>query len=938
MYSLIFSITFLVCAILALLIGFLTGKKYKWQYSVVKIVITAISACVAFFVPVLLALVITKPLISLLFSSLGEISVVKDISLISGDVIAALVCVIVAPLLYYPTFAITRGFLNIVKKPIARLLVKMTENTDKDGAPSAQKAQEEVADFTEAAESEAVEAEVVESVVKISKKEEKKLRRLAKKNALRYGRFSPLGALLGSLCGLLTFFVISVPIVCGLSYIATPAAALTQNKDDGTGKIIHEISIGASNNLAVAAMKYTGGEAIFNNLTTTDLGGNEMSLKRELDFATDCIEAVNAIINTPEENYNGEAVAQSLRDAGEGFSETTLLPTLIPEVFKLADEKWDNGEKLFFIGKPSLGETFDKLIEPALDVLVSETPETIKVDLPVIIESAADVAEKYPLSTFKSEPISIITDEEVATKIFTNLLENDRLYVIVPSIAEYGMTMLCDSLKLRTDVAEMYNSMLDELCVEVNTFVTENTDPVTPAQENGGAKASKDETPAQKLAKKLTTVFNNNGINISADSAVAISEKALVKFADANATSESMALWLAETEIVLKSDDATSAGNTITITDTQAFAKNTQIVDMNNFEVKMIKVSDPRREAALYAHSFKIFFEIFDKITTDNVKMSSIIADIGPILNDFNAMETIGPANTSILLLGILQSEKVTDNINMSMTEIYDIGSHINDKANTGAEQNEAPKYDNLMTGLSNTITVIESVKNNDSKDITDENVKTLIDDLTPESASTIEKIATPSLMENYGVPETKSETTSDLISGIFNNLSTTKENAGLTEEEIKEEAAAVSEMMNIAINVSSSKGENNANRVFESKDKDDTVDGDGAASGEEKASSTGITAADFVDRITDSTVVSDTLKEKFYAENTEEIESLINENVLTEEDRIDIVDAFNSKLDEKSEDEKAETGKTLVSIANLLGINVQIGADGKFTLVTTQA
>ncbi len=892
MFSLIFSITFIVLAVIAALIGFLTGKKYRWQYSVVKIVITAISAIVATFASALIASLIAEPLVSLVLSFFKGIAIVNDLSAISAEILTALFCILVSPILFYPVFALTRGLLNIAKRPLAKLFVRITT---KKGS---------VADIQDA------------SGEEISKKQARKLRRLAKKKDILYGKFSPIGAILGALCGVMTFFIISIPLICGTAYLATPAAAVTANINNDKVQLVHEISVGAENNVAVTTMKYVGGEAVFNRLTTHEVNGHDMSLKNEMVFVTTCIDAFNTIRSSSSaETYNGAANAQGLKKIGEEFGNTTLLPSVLPEVLNLANGRWEKGEKFFGIGKPSFGENVDPLIDTLIDVLSQENYDTIKQDLPVIINSVADVAEKYPLSTIKSSPMTVIGDEEMCAKVFGNILENDRLYVVVPAITECGMGIICDKLALNVNFEEEYDQMNAALADEIDLFIEENKSPAAPSGENtgSGTPLPTDDELAKKLSKKLGKIFNNGGINITSDSLLEVSADALITFNDGNVSAEAVEQWLANTTITVA--DLEGKTTDIILKDEAVFAEFTQIVDMDSFKINREKAADPRKEAALLAHSFKVLTQIFDKLTgSEKFELNSMLTDLGPMLNDFSSMHMIGSENTSTLLMGILQSDKVTDNVDITKTEIYDIGSHINNSANEKTDEDDTPKYDELMSGLSSTIKVIESAKGED-KEKTVEDVKELIENLTPASASTIQKVATPSVMENYGVPEKSAEPTADLVSDVFGNLSDAKVSGDLTEEQYEAESKAVSDMMNIAINAATNT--------------DKPIFGEG--------SSTGITATEFVDRITESTVVSQTLVDTVYGDgDTPKYNPLNSDKKLSEADQAEVVDALNNKLNTSSEEEKEALTKNLIAAASILNLPVELTSAG-FTIISAQ-
>ncbi len=876
---------FAIFAVIALLIGFLIGKKYKWQYMTVKLVITALSAIIATFVSVLLASVAA----SIGVSIAGPMY--EPLSLISSDVLKAITSIALAPIFFYPVFAVVRGLLNIAKKPLAKLLVRLTEKNAETKAET-----EAVAE---------AEAEIT-AEEKPSKKQEKKQRKLDKKKAILSGKFSPIGAALGAACGLMTFFIICIPIVCGVSTIAAPVASATASMD-GNLQIVHNIASAASSNAATVTMKIVGGDAVYNRLTSYKVNGNKIVLGNELDFVSSCATAVVDASKTGEA-YDGAATAQSLRVAGEDFKNTALLPTVIPEFLSAANEKWANGEKFMGVAKPSIDKNIDPLVDTLIDVLAAETFDTVKEDIPTIINVAADVSEKYHLSTLKNSPLTVLGDEEVSAKVFKGFLDNDRLYVMIPAISECGIHIISDKIAMHTDTDVIYAKMNAEMASEISAFIAENQLTVAASGEPSNDAPVNDDAEQlkKKLAAKLKKVFNNNGINITEESVLALSKNAILTFENADVSADSVQSWLSGNTITVV--DLEGKEENVVLDSAQSFSKHTQIVDVDDIQIHKERVTDTQKEAALLAHSFKQIALMVDDLSGDNVDIDQMITKLGPVLDDFSASYTVGPDNTSLLLLGILQADKVNEKLKIPMTEAYDIGSHINTSAKSDSS------YIELMSGLSKTVSVIEAAKGDD-KEKTEAEVKVLLEDLTPASATTIQKISTPSLMESYGVSENSSEPTANLVSNVFGNLSDAKQDGELTDEQYEAESKAVSDMMSIAMNASSSS--------------EKTIFGEGSA--------TGITAAEFVDRVTDSTIVGSTLVETVYGDgDTPNYNPLNTGKQLSETEQTEMLEAINNKLESTPDENKDDLVKNLISAAAIVNLPVELTSTG-FVIIAQQ-
>ena len=175
-----------------------------------------------------------------------------------------------------------------------------------------------------------------------------------------------------------------------------------------------------------------------------------------------------------------------------------------------------------------------------------------------------------------------------------------------------------------------------------------------------------------------------------------------------------------------------------------------------------------------------------------------------------------------------------------------------------------------------------------------------------------LQEISTPETVKNYGVSEQSAPAVSDMMSDMFGNMSDAKEN-GMSEEEYQKESQAVSDMMSVAMNATSSDAKN----MF----------------GEDSA--TNITATEFVNRAADSVIISETLVNSVYGTEEEAtVDPLASERQVSDDEKVEIVEALNNKWTEQlesSDDEaaNAEYQKVLTSIASIINIKVAFTADG---------
>ena len=198
----------------------------------------------------------------------------------------------------------------------------------------------------------------------------------------------------------------------------------------------------------------------------------------------------------------------------------------------------------------------------------------------------------------------------------------------------------------------------------------------------------------------------------------------------------------------------------------------------------------------------------------------------------------------------------------------------------------------------------MDIIKKSSNKENSTESVKELIETITPTSAETLQQLTTPDTVKNYGVPEENAEKISDVLTDMFGQMSDAKEK-GMSDKQYQDEANAVNDMLNIAMNIGESK---TGETIF----------------GEESV--TGITATEYVERVMNSEVISNTVVNAA-VENGEIVNNPLGmARELTESEKTELVSAIdtNWKNSEQSTDDKNLLG----SIAAILGIELQFNGN----------
>ena len=365
--------------------------------------------------------------------------------------------------------------------------------------------------------------------------------------------------------------------------------------------------------------------------------------------------------------------------------------------------------------------------------------------------------------------------------------------------------------------------------------------------------------------------------------ALRVEEGFAKKAALADAEGNDMAWWLASEGVISSQSDIEAKS---------------ELVTMKDIEIRSGEIADKAAEAAKLARALCEVSVLVGDIG-EGGDITSVVTGIGPLLDVFAKTETVGAECTANMLIAMLQSNKITKDIGYGVLEATELAKTINEGA--GAEGG----YTVQMKAIARMVDVIKkSSGNEDMKS----SLKEMLKDLTPESAKTMRAAATPSVMKQNGVPDRSAVPASNMVSDMFGNLSDAQ-TSGMSDEQLDRETAAVNNVMNIAMSVDGSKS---------------STFGEGSA--------TGMSAAEYVDDIMNSEVVSKTVVDQVYGEGQQpKTDPLNSERNVSEQDEAELVSALDAKWQNASAEEKAdgEFAKRIIATASLLNVSVSVTDTG---------
>lgn len=921
MFEMIFMGVLLLFAVIAVLTGLLVGKKYVWQYSVSKLILVLVSIFVAVGLSSALAWVCSGVLGDILHSALAETAEFEEVidKLPSIEaVIRAIAAMVIACTLFPIIFLITKALLGLCKKPLAKLFLMIGKKED-------------------------AKSEGEQDLSALSAKEIKKIEKAKKNQAFRSThKFDVLGGAIGALASLFVFVALLAPTVSGLSIIN----GVLQGVDDSMPAAVTEISDGAAENVAAKAIRFLGGDLIFDGLTSYPVGDNTVNAHDEGEFLAAAAEAISAISS---EDADKEDAVRALKAFPVAFSKSTAFPAVLAEGLSVVSEYWSEGEEVFGIEAPSLGEGLEDASGELFASFAGSTPETIKQDVTTLSNTFVILIENDALEKITGEdanPIDLFREEEVISAVIYEILENDRLVPAVESVTNVAMSYVGDTLELIENKKMLYDTFMEDM---YKAYIA--------SEGTGEGDFAYDRII--KLADSIYVVYDEHGIEISKTAAICVAidmlnvgnfkgaadmqsffdpateknashlissidhrvsaeidDEEIAKIVGEEiAAHEYCATLTDEHKIELEARIATSIDKIFKKGDklkydqevfenADAMAKDSVVVTSDCIVVDMQHISDKEKEARALAYAIGQSLALMDKLTAEGIEVEQVLSSFGPALDAFASCDSIGKAHTEELVSCLLQAKSIREKVGYTLVQATKVANAMN----TGFEKGNS--YGTLFKSIGNTIEVIKL--SSSSSDST-EAVKNLIADLTPESAEALKEMTTVEVIQNYGVSEERAEAVSDTFTNMIDIMATVKQD-GMTEEQYQKEAESVDKMLNIAMNANTSNGKN----TF----------------GEDSA--TGITADEFITQVSDSTVISQTIiNATTDAETGEKKEDPLGiGETISEEEKQTIIEAIDdnwkAQLESSSDAQaNADREQLLGSIGSLLGVKLEFTADG---------
>ena len=205
-------------------------------------------------------------------------------------------------------------------------------------------------------------------------------------------------------------------------------------------------------------------------------------------------------------------------------------------------------------------------------------------------------------------------------------------------------------------------------------------------------------------------------------------------------------------------------------------AESSSVVTVNDLLVNSKELAetleseeDVAKEAEAIGNVFNSMVDIVsligesaDSMQTDD--LSDVAESIGEVLDNLSETGAVGSDNTGRLMTAIMQSESVRNAADLDMATATEIA-----KAATETEDGKV-NYKETMEGIASGAGIAEKLAD-ESKELTREDIRELLDNMTPQTAKVLNAYMTEKRIAGFGVPENKVQISTEMVNSLLTEM-----------------------------------------------------------------------------------------------------------------------------------------------------------------------
>lgn len=694
------------------------------------------------------------------------------------------------------------------------------------------------------------------------------------------------GKICGGLCGFLLFLALMIPLA-GTLTLADGALSLTSAFVKSPAlHTAYELTAAASDNLGIRTVRLCGGDAAYTAMTTYEVGEHTLSLNNEMKFLSAAGRAVSNLGN--EEVSNADA-AEAIRHTADCFDDTSLLPTLIPDFMSAANAEWEKGRDFHGLGKLSLGDSLAGINDSLLTMLATTTYQTVKDDVHTVLDVLAVAVDG---GAFRSGTTGtdLLKNTELLHSVLLEMLENEHTAPMVGDLMQYGLTTIGGQLG-----AKMY----DETYISEAAFESLGVQSYSMVRTVAANYASDPTLFVRFLADGYRQTLRHHGYAVTEKTAEELAQKTYTEAVNdgiGRADIENMYLNTA-----LSLEDGGTVRLYVLTAETNVESLDARVA-LDRLHVDTTDINTPDAEAERLATVFGRAVDMTNDISENGLKAAVCIQQIGLMLDDLRMTESFGEDNAAVLLACVLQADGICEQIGFTTDEAMELTEIMTTNIGTVNENGSENTYASMLGVLANAVHVLQLSSGGIEFA---EKMNFLMKDLNPVTSDILSCLFSTDAVMQSGLGDAAADATSALFAEMFMDLTEAKM-LGLDDLAYQAETNAAVDLTKLAMTMGN-------------REEGENLFGAGGV--------TGLNAADFVNNMTSSEIVSDTMVDLAFGgeESVPTLDPLSQGVTLSDTDKIMLGSAMNQKWSSLSGEEKADpnTQKTFQAIGAMVGANV---------------
>lgn len=741
------------------------------------------------------------------------------------------------------------------------------------------------------------------------------------------------GAGVGLVCTVLVSLIAMFPII-GTFYVEGIVLDSVANIEDEPSSDIKMLVDATAHNPTVVAMEKLGCGALYNVFANAEYEGEKIYLVNEISVLSEILYDVAKIGGDMAEH--NEEQKEALHDLVNCIDHSPIVTHALAGVLSEASSRWLEGEDFVGLNKISAGELVDPLLDELLVIISTTNDDTVKADLDTMADIIIIIMDSELLQENDGqEMLTKLGEGGLIADLLATVNANERMRPLSDEITHLSIRTMAVMIGVPENAQERYDMLMNRIADVI---------------ENHEALDAPEKTEIVKL--ELDEVFDDYGVEISED---ALNHVAASMVADIGEMAEPCGDDVKEFFAVYSigiSDLVANSGNgsfallsdgasesrvefnedgTITVDgvvlknytvsdyrDSGAFALALSGVDIGDVATldnaenmrsalltaedilkslgSYIDCADVQAESERVAEILSKVGSIFSGMDLENINYTDLLRKMGGVFDMMSSSEVLNSNTAKNIMTSVLQSDMIKSSIGLKKSELTGFADKVNEYA-LSADGN----YETVTKAVSVTVNAITT--NSDAEKTYEEKVQAteeMINNIDKQTAEVITSVVTDSLVSNMGIETANSDTVADSVQNLINNMADYKESAP-TEEEVAEEAKAVTNILSLAMSGT------NEGPLFDTEEEKGTV----AANPNE-----------FISTVVNSTVVMETVQE-----TVSSMESGENPYGLADFDEVDKADIENALQNYYTENGGGEDlAAKLGDIAFILNVNFYTG------------